>query len=100
MRIIARQTLTAFAEMNPGASASLVHWHKMAKAAAWKSTNDVMADFPKAKALNGERVRFEVAGGDFRLIAAFDFERQIAFIKFLGSHAEYDKVDALTVSLF
>jgi mRNA interferase HigB len=47
-----------------------------------------------------QRVRFEIAGGNYRMIVAFDFERQIAFIKFLGSHAQYDEVDALTVSQF
>jgi mRNA interferase HigB len=50
--------------------------------------------------LNRERARFVIAGGDYRLIAAFDFRRQIVFVKFLGSHAEYDNVDALTVSMF
>ena len=53
-----------------------------------------------AKILNGERARFEIAGGNFRLIVAFDFIRGIAFIKFIGSHAEYDRIDALRVSLF
>jgi mRNA interferase HigB len=48
--------------------------------------------------LNRERVRFDVAGGNYRLVAAFDFRRRIAFVKFVGSHAEYDRVDALTVS--
>jgi mRNA interferase HigB len=55
---------------------------------------------PRAKVLNRERVRFEVAGGNYRLIAAFDFRRQIAFIEFLGTHEDYDRVDALTVSQF
>ncbi len=55
---------------------------------------------PKCKALNRERVRFEVAGGAHRLIVAFDFVRQVAFIKFVGTHAEYDRIDALTVSQF
>ena len=50
--------------------------------------------------LNGERARFEVAGGNYRLIAAFSFKHQIAFIKFIGTHAEYDKVDALTVAMY
>jgi mRNA interferase HigB len=100
MRIIARHTLTEFAAKNPAAAASLVHWHKVTKAAQWKTTSEVQADFSKAKVLNAERVRFAVAGGDFRLIVAFDFVRQIAFIKFLGTHAEYDRVDALNVSLF
>jgi mRNA interferase HigB len=50
--------------------------------------------------LNRDRVRFEVAGGDYRLIAAFDFRRQIAFVKFVGTHDEYDAIDALTVARF
>ena len=50
--------------------------------------------------LNGERVRFEVAGGDYRLIVAFNFAAEIAFVEFIGTHAEYDRVDALTVSQF
>jgi hypothetical protein len=44
-------------------------------------------------------IRFEVAGGNYRLIAAFDFRRQIVFVKFIGTHAEYD-IDALTVARF
>jgi mRNA interferase HigB len=68
--------------------------------AGWKSTSEVQANFSKAKVLNGDRVRFEIAGGDFRLIAAFDFTRGIAFVKFIGTHAEYDRVDAMTISQF
>ena len=44
--------------------------------------------------------RFEVAGGNYRLIASFDFRRQIVFVKFIGTHAEYDAIDALTVARF
>jgi mRNA interferase HigB len=62
--------------------------------------DDVRRAAPKAKVLNRERVRFEVAGGNYRLVAAFDFRRQIAFVKFVGTHAEYDAIDALTVSMF
>ena len=62
--------------------------------------DEVQKAAPKAKALNRERVRFEVAGGDYRLVVAFDFWRQIAFVKFVGSHADYDRIDALTVSQF
>jgi len=61
---------------------------------------DVAASFSGCVVLNGERARFEVAGGNFRLIASFDLRRQIAFVKFIGSHADYDRVDALTVSRF
>ncbi len=61
---------------------------------------DVQTAFPKAKVLNGERVRFEIQGGNYRLIVAFRFDLQIAFVKFVGTHAEYDRVGALTVSRF
>ncbi|AOW24612.1 hypothetical protein AVM11_11585 [Sphingomonas melonis TY] len=100
MRIIARNRLIAFWEKHPRTEASLKHWHEVAASATWQSPMDVVDDFSKAKSLNGERVRFEVAGGDYRMIVAFDWGRSIAFIKFLGTHAEYDRIDALTVSLF
>lgn len=98
MRIIARNTLVAFWGRNPAAKPSLQHWFNVTKAAEWRSVGDVQSAFSKAKVLDGERVRFEIAGGDFRLIAAFDFRRSIAFVKFIGTHAEYDRVDALTVT--
>ncbi len=85
MRIIARSTLVAFWEEHPETRASLFHWLNVTKAAEWQSVQDVQGSFSKAKALNGERVRFEVAGGDYRLIVAFDFRRGIAFVKFVGS---------------
>ncbi|MFD2235940.1 type II toxin-antitoxin system HigB family toxin [Aureimonas populi] len=100
MRIIARQTLVLFYTEHPEAKPSLERWFSVAKAASWKTTAEVQASFSKAKVLNAERVRFEVSGGNYRLIAAFDFARQIAFIKFVGTHAEYDRIDALTVSQF
>jgi mRNA-degrading endonuclease HigB of HigAB toxin-antitoxin module len=55
---------------------------------------------PKSKVLNSDRARFEVAGGNYRLVVAFDFRRQVAFVKFIGTHAEYDRIDALTVSQY
>jgi len=62
--------------------------------------DDVRLSAPNAKILNGERARFEIAGGNFRMIVAFDFGRHIAFIKFVGTHAEYDRIDALTVAIY
>ena len=100
MRLIARSVLIGFAERHPETGASLAHWTNVTKAANWASANEVQESFSKAKVLNGERVRFEVAGGNYRMIVAFDFRRRIAFVKFLGTHAEYDRIDALTVNLF
>lgn len=62
--------------------------------------DDIRSAAPAAKILNSERVRFEVAGGNFRLIVASDFRKQMVFVKFIGTHAEYDRIDALTVAQF
>ena len=61
--------------------------------------DDVRITAPNAKIPNGERARFEIAGGNFRMIVALDFGRSIVFVKFIGTHAEYDRIDALTVAL-
>ena len=68
--------------------------------AAHRTTpSEVKASFANAVILNGERVRFEIHGG-YRLIVAFKFKPQIAYICFLGAHKEYDRIDALTVWQF
>jgi mRNA interferase HigB len=100
MRIVARRHLVEYAQRHPSAAASLEQWERLARRSVWASMNEVAAAFSKAKGLNSERARFEVAGGNHRLIVAFDFRRQIAWIKFVGTHREYDRVDALTVSMF
>ena len=78
----------------------LHRWRSLVKSAKWSSTADVRLAAPNAKILNGERARFEIAGGNFRMIVAFDFGRGIAFVKFIGTHTEYDRIDASTVSQF
>jgi len=100
MRVIARNVLIDFSERHPDAKIALDRWYRFVKVAQWRSTGEIQEAAPKAKVLNRDRVRFEVAGGSYRLVAAFDFRRQIAFVKFIATHAEYDRVDALTVSQF
>jgi mRNA interferase HigB len=100
MTIIAWKVLSAYAEKHPEAKVPLDRWRTLVKAAKWRSMEDVRSAAANAKVLNGERARFEIAGGNYRMIIAFDFVRSIAFVKFVGSHAEYDRIDALTVALF
>jgi mRNA interferase HigB len=100
MRVIARNTLVGFWTKHPEAKVALERWYSLVKAAHWTSTDDVRRAAPKSKVLNRERVRFEVAGGNYRLVAAFDFRRQVAFVKFVGTHAEYDRIDALNIAQF
>jgi mRNA interferase HigB len=100
MRIIAWSVLSAYADRHPETKVPLHRWRTLVKAANWSSMDDVRLAAPNAKILNGERARFEIAGGNFRMVVAFDFGRRIAFIKFVGTHAEYDRIDALTVAIF
>ena len=98
MRIIARNTLVDFWTRHPETRVSLERRHSLLRGAHWRSTDDVQRAAPKSKVLNRERVRFEIAGGNYRLVAAFDFHRQVVFVKFIGTQSEYDRIDALSVS--
>jgi mRNA interferase HigB len=100
VRIIKQSTLAKFATANPKAKPAIVRWVKLVRAAGWASMNEIQTTVPGVVDLNGERARFEIGGGNFRLIVAFAFKHQIAFIKFIGTYAEYDKIDALTVAMY
>jgi mRNA interferase HigB len=90
----------AYARTHPETAVPLERWYRLVKAANWTSMDDIRRASPKAKVLNRDRARFEIAGGNYRLIASFDFRRQIVFVKFIGTRAEYDAIDALTVARF
>ena len=75
MRVIARRVIVDFWGKHPEARVSLERWHTLVRAAQWNSTDEVHKAAPKAKVLNRERVRFEVAGGNYRLVVAFDFRQ-------------------------
>lgn len=99
VRIIKQSTLAKFAAANPKAKPAIVRWIKLVRAAKWASMNEIQTTVPGVVVLNGERARFEIAGGNCLLIVALACRHQIAFIKFIGRHAEDDKIDALTVAM-
>ena len=94
MRIIAWSVLSLYSDRHPETKVPLRRWRTLVKTASWTSMDDVRLAAPNVRVLNGERARFEIAGGNFRMIVAFDFARGIAFVKFIGTHAEYDRIDA------
>jgi mRNA interferase HigB len=98
MRLIAYSTLQDFWRVHAETEASLRVWASVMRNVSFENMAEVQARFARAKVLNGERVRFEVAGGAYRLIAAFYFPSRTVFVKFIGSHADYDRIDALSVS--
>lgn len=100
MRVVAYSNLRDYGDRHPGAKPSLRRWHTLVREGRWRTMQEVVRDFGAAKMLNDERCRFAIHGGNCRLIVAFNFGRQVAYVKFIGSHAEYDKIDAFTVSQF
>lgn len=72
-------------------------WHAMACKADWKTPADVKADYRNASIIANNRVVFNIKGNDYRLIAAINYDVGVIWIKFIGTHAEYDRIDAATV---
>jgi len=77
--------------------AALEAWFHEVRQASWESSADLKRSYATASILSADRVVFNVKGNDFRLVAAVDYRRKIIFIKWVGSHADYDLIDARTV---
>jgi len=100
MNVIARKNLEAFWRRHPETEQSHRAWLTAVKTQNWANMNDVLGTYLKASPITADRCVFDIHGGDYRLIVAFKFSARIAFIKFIGTHARYDRVFAATVSEF
>jgi|ERR1035437_2254710 mRNA interferase HigB len=100
MNVIARKNLETFWRRHPETEQPLRAWLVSAKTMDWTSMNAVVRTYSKASPVTAERCVFDICGGNYRLIVAFKFSARVAFIKFIGTHAQYDRVDAATVSEF
>jgi mRNA interferase HigB len=97
MRIIAKRTLRQFWEAHPrGAQAAtpLQVWHSTVEAADWASPADVKATYGDASILKNSRVVFNIAGNKFRLVAQINYSYRVVYIRFVGTHEEYDNINA------
>jgi len=103
MRIIARRTLRQFVETRRGhkdhkaLKAALDAWFDEARKARWSSTADVKRHYATASIVSADRIVFNVKGNDYRLVVAVDFEKSILWIKWIGTHRDYDKIDVKEV---
>lgn len=99
MRIIAFRTLREFFEKSEYADSepSLRAWYHDVKAAEWKSSNDLKQQYKSASIIGEGRVVFNIKGNVYRLIVAIDYEFQVIFIRFIGTHKQYDKIDVKTI---
>jgi mRNA interferase HigB len=98
MNVIARRTLVAFWTKNPQAEAPLKVWYAEARAAQWTSPQDVKDRFgASVDFLADNRVVFDIGGNKFRLIVRVAYKHKRILIKFVGTHAECDRIDAATI---
>ena len=97
MRIIAKRTLRTFWESEPRAEQPLKAWYVIAAKADWSSPTDVKMAYGNASIVGNDRVVFNISGNRYRLIVRFDYTHRIGFVRFVGTHAEYDAVDAFRV---
>lgn len=97
MRIIARSRLIEFWKQYPDAEQPLKSWFQEAKKADWKTLNDIKNQYRNASILKKERVIFNIAGNKYRLVVKINFKIKIVYIRFIGTHNEYNLIDAETI---
>ena len=99
MRVIAFKTLREFFEKPEysDSEVSLKVWYHEAKAAEWKNSNELKRQYKNASIVGENRVVFNIKGNNYRLVVAIDYEFQVIFIRFIGTHRQYDKIDVKTI---
>ena len=92
MRVIAKSALVEYYEKHSGAKDALLEWYDITKKAEWKSFADIKNDFNTVSSVGNQRYVFNIKGNDYRLIVVIHFTPQRVYIRFIGTHAEYDKI--------
>ena len=93
MRIIARRTLREFGARHPDAERPLRAWFATARGAEWRGPADIKGRYPSASLLTHNRVVFNIGGNKYRLVVAIRYDARIVFIRFIGTHQQYDRID-------
>jgi mRNA interferase HigB len=99
MRVIALKTIREFYVQHPAAAPALKAWTEEARNASWKSPQDIKNRYSSASFLKGNRVVFNIKGNEYRLVAAVAYRFEALYIKFIGTHAQYDAIDAQTIEM-
>ena len=94
MRIIAISTLRHFWEINGDAEEPIKAWYQEARAADWATRHHIKAMYRNASVLKDNRIVFKIAGNKYRLIVKFNYPYRVGYVRFIGTHAEYDRVNA------
>ena len=97
MRILAKKTLRMFWETHPDAQSALEAWYDDAEASTWRTPTDIKHVYGNASILPNNRVVFNIKGNTYRLVVAVNYHYRILYIRFVGNHQEYAKIDATTI---
>jgi mRNA interferase HigB len=94
VRLIAIGTLRDYWEAHPDSRAQLQAWHQVAKIATWRNSNEVKAQYRNASIIGGNRIVFNIAGNKYRLIVKIHYNTGIVYVRFVGTHQDYDQINA------
>ena len=94
MRVIARKMLRAFWEKHRDAEGELTVWFAEAERAQWKTPQEILDRFGHADILPGNRDVFNIKGNHYRLVVQIHYNAGVVYIRFVGTHAEYDRINA------
>jgi mRNA interferase HigB len=93
MVIITKNTLSEFARLHPNAVEPLNHWYGITHKCDWGSFADIRKTFNSVDAVGNDRFVFNIKGNDYRLVAMIHFNKRTIYIRFVGTHAEYEKIE-------
>ncbi len=94
MNIIKRKTLIDFCVKHPASESALESWFAEAKKSEWRGPADIKARYGSADIIAGNRVIFNICGNNYRLVVKIAYKAKIVYIRFIGTHAEYGKINA------
>ena len=97
MRIISRKALREFWKRHPDSEHALQAWYREVVGADWSAPANLIARYPSASFVGNNRVVFNIKGNSHRLVAEINYRERLVYIRFIGTHAEYDRIDAKTV---
>jgi mRNA interferase HigB len=100
VRVFNSSTLLRVGRTHSHAAKAFRELNRTLRSASWKSFQDVAKAYPQARAIKGDRVIFNVKGNEYRVVVAIDYGRHAVFVKFAGTHSDYDKIDAETVNQY
>lgn len=97
MRILTKKRLREYWTLNPQSEQPLKRWHAYVRKAQWSTPADVKRAFRSADILPDNRVVFNIGGNNYRLVVKIEYRFQDVYVRFVGTHAEYDRIDATTI---